>query len=202
MTLAPDLFRGFWYTLMIWDKKTAFHCIYVAQSAKNLATVLGLHAADTRAAWWAGLLHDLGKIGIPREILHKPGPLTLAERDIINTHPERAAQILTPLASITLPYGVSCSTIIKAIVAHHERWDGGGYPYGLSGSRIPLLSRIIAVVDAYHSMRELRPYRRPLTLNNARKELERGTGKQFDPLIVNVYLSLESKLKKKSAHAS
>lgn len=202
MKWIPDIFQGLWYALLKWDKKTAFHCVAVAELSEVLTRSLGLDAAIGKAAWWAGMLHDLGKIGIPLEILNKPGSLNIEEWSIIKTHPGRAARILAPFADIALSREFSCSSIINIIVAHHERWDGKGYPYGLSGENIPKLARIIAVADAYHSMSEIRPYRKALTFFEIWQELENGAGKQFDPLIVERFLSLLSKLNNKKVRVS
>lgn len=195
--LCPP-FQGFWHALAAWDKPTAYHCIRVAQISKSLAAVLGFDAAGTRAAWWAGLLHDLGKAGIPREILRKPGKLTSEEREIINTHPLIAARILTPLADADLPRDAGGMEIIRAVITHHERWDGRGYPYGLAGEEIPRLAQILAVADAYSAMKEPRPYRQPFSNHEMWRELEKGAGTQFNPEVVEAFVSLY----KKKARAS
>ena len=133
---------------------------------------------------YAALLHDIGKIGIPQEILNKPGPLTPSERAVIETHPILGDRILAPIEQLADVRGI--------VRACHERWDGGGYPDGKTGVEIPLEARIILVCDAYHAMITDRPYRDRLPDSEARRRLREGKGTQFDPDVVDVFLRLES----------
>ena len=128
----------------------------------------------------AARLHDLGKIGVPDVILHKPGRLTAGEWDVMRKHPVWGAEAL---ASVPGAAGVAA-----AVRGHHERWDGGGYPDGLAGEDIPVASRIIAVADAWHAMTSNRSYRRALDEEHARQELRDGAGTQFDPVAVKALL--------------
>ena len=130
----------------------------------------------------AGLLHDIGKIGIPESILDKPGKLTKEEYEIVKRHPEIGAEILSSIRQF--------EEVVPAIRHHHERYDGRGYPDGLKGEEIPVMARIIAVADAFDAMLSKRPYRDALSLNSAVKELQRNKGSQFDPQIVDILLNI------------
>jgi HD-GYP domain-containing protein (c-di-GMP phosphodiesterase class II) len=131
-------------------------------------------------------MHDIGKIGIPTDILTKQGPLTPEEYRIVQQHPELGERILAPIARLA---------DVREIVRHcHEHWDGRGYPDELSGTDIPLESRIILVVDAYHAMTTDRPYRSRLPEHEARTRLREGAGTQFDPDIVGTFLALLERL--------
>jgi HD-GYP domain-containing protein (c-di-GMP phosphodiesterase class II) len=127
----------------------------------------------------AGLLHDVGKIIVPRAVLLKPGRLDAGEYDTVKRHPSASAQ-LAERADLT-----GIATILRH---HHERWDGTGYPHGLAGERIPLVSRVLAIADAYDAMLADRPYRNAMTVQQASKELEAGAGTQFDPVLVEAFL--------------
>ena len=128
------------------------------------------------------LLHDIGKIGIPLEILNKPGKLSEEERKILRSHARKGYEIANSNNEL--------KGIAEAILHHHERWDGNGYPDGLSQESIPLLSRVIAVVDAYDAMTNDRSYRFAMSISDAMEELKRCAGSQFDPFIVSEFLSL------------
>jgi HD-GYP domain-containing protein (c-di-GMP phosphodiesterase class II) len=128
----------------------------------------------------AALLHDIGKIGIPESILNKAGPLTDEEYYIINTHPELGYNILRPVTAF--------SSFIDAVRYHHERYDGTGYPSGISGLKIPLYARVLAVADGFDAMTSDRVYRKALGLDYAKKELSDNLGSQFDPEIGRNFL--------------
>ncbi len=129
----------------------------------------------------AGLLHDIGKIGIPKAILEKEGILTPAEWSEICRHPEIGYRILSA--------SNETSDIANYILSHHERYDGAGYPTGLQGTEIPLQARILAVADAFVAMTSARPYRAALSWKEAVKELQGNAGKQFDPEIVKILVN-------------
>ncbi len=131
----------------------------------------------------AALLHDLGKIGIPDAVLHKPGPLTAEEWAIMRGHPEIGQQILAQVGGVF-------ALLSRIVVAHHERWDGKGYPHGLAKEAIPIGARILSVVDSYDAMLSDRPYRKPLSAAQARAELRRCSGSQFDPIVVAAFLQV------------
>src|SRR5205807_1965380 len=134
------------------------------------------------------LLHDIGKIGIPSDILSKPGRLTAEERAVIETHPALGERIIAPIDRLQE---------VRSIVRHcHERWDGRGYPDGISGEDIPLESRIVFVCDAYHAMTTDRPYRKRLSHPEAVRRLREGAGSQFDARVVEVCVSVLTDLRR------
>lgn len=141
-----------------------------------------LTPGDLRDLALGALLHDIGKVGIPDHILHKPGPLTDEEMTIIRRHPVIGAELLygLPVVAAALP----------VVLHHHERWDGQGYPDGLTGEEIPLAARIFAVCDALDSMTSDRPYRRARPMGVAREEIQRAAGTQFDPTVVEAFLEI------------
>jgi HD-GYP domain-containing protein (c-di-GMP phosphodiesterase class II) len=139
---------------------------------------LGLEGTSLKRLELGALFHDIGKIGIPETILCKPGPLTPAEREIVETHPELGEKIIAPIDRLEE---------VRPIVRHcHERYDGAGYPDRLSGEEIPIESRIILVCDAYHAMTTDRPYRKRLPAEEALRRLREAAGTQFDPRVVDV----------------
>ncbi|MBJ7472314.1 MAG: HD-GYP domain-containing protein [Solirubrobacteraceae bacterium] len=157
------------------DASTADHSETVSAHAVGMARVLGLSPRQIERIALAGLLHDVGKIGIPDAVLLKPGKLTDAEWIMMRRHPEVGAQMLD---SATL------SDVRRWVLAHHERPDGTGYPFGLSGEDIPLEARILAVADAFEAMTANRPYRAGMPRADAVAELHRCSGTQFDPAVV------------------
>ncbi len=156
----------------------------VASLAEALAFKLGLDPEVAERARIAGLLHDLGKIALPEQLLRKAGPLDDDEWTRLVGHTSRGADIADSVAAVR--------RIAPAIAAHHERWDGGGYPRSLAREEIPLEARIVAVADAYISMRSPRAYRSSLGAVNAMKEVFLQSGKQFDPTVVNAFFDLVS----------
>ena len=145
-----------------------------------IGSALGLSEAEIKELKVAGEYHDIGKIAIHSDTLNKRGPLTDSEWKEIKRHPELSYNILSSVNE----YG----PIAEIVFYHHERWDGKGYPSGLQGEEIPLQSRIIMVADAYDAMTDDRPYRKALSKEEAVKQLKKGTGSQFDPEIVEVFL--------------
>jgi hypothetical protein len=132
------------------------------------------------------LLHDIGKVALPRAIFEQPGPLTPRQWFLVYTHPDEGAKLVEGIPFLR--------PAIPVIRRHHEHWDGFGYPDGLAGDAIPLAARIFAVCDAYDSMTSPRPYREILGREEARAEIERGAGTQFDPLLARAFLALEPHL--------
>lgn len=188
--LAERLARGYGNTLRTLaalvaerDEQTGGHCERVAYHAHALGQRLGVKGHDLETLWWAGLLHDLGKVGIPEYILRKPGRLTPEEYREVQRHAELGAQIL-------LSASPEFAAIAQAVRAHHERWDGKGYPQGLSGQEIPLFARILAVADVFEVLTSRRPYREPSSVAEALTELQRNAGSQFDPRVVEALLQL------------
>jgi ribonuclease P protein subunit RPR2 len=142
---------------------------------------------DDASLEYGFLLHDVGKIGIGDQILNKPGPLSDAERGLIELHPMIGAEIL---AGVALLEGEG----LGVVRSHHERWDGGGYPAGLVGDRIPLGARIFALADALDAMTSDRPYRAALTWEKATDEILSHDGSQFDPKVVRAFCTRERQL--------
>ncbi len=163
------------------DKYTADHAGSIAKMALALGGHIGLSDQDLRQLRYAALLHDVGKIGISRQILEKPGKLTEAEFAVVARHTLIGERILS-----RIDYLRSLAPVIRAA---HERWDGHGYPDGLAGEAIPLESRIIFVCDAFHAMTSDRPYRSRLTEEAAVKELRDNAGTQFDPSVVAAFVA-------------
>lgn len=164
------------------DSYTGDHSMKVAGLAAQVAKALRLPAETVEETHIAARLHDLGKIGVPDAILMKPGPLSPEEWAIMRNHAERGFEILrkAPLSD----------KIKLAVHQSHERWDGKGYPFGLSGEGIPIIARIISVVDAFEAMTSNRPYRKALPVEEAIRRLEQGAGSQFDPHVTRVFVRL------------
>lgn len=157
------------------DRYTGGHSARVANYAVTVARQLGLNRREVDLVGKAALVHDIGKVGVPNEILSKTGSLNDAEFALIRLHPTVGAIILS-----TLP---GMDEVIPIVLHHHERWDGRGYPSGLSGLDIPLASRIILVVDAFDAMTTSRPYGKVLSPDAAMQEIRDCAGRQFDPLV-------------------
>lgn len=165
------------------DFETGTHSRAVAPLTIAVATKLGLGTRDLRIAELVALLHDVGKIRIPNEIIHKPGPLSPEERAIVEMHTIDGEQMLGTVGGLLGEVG-------RLVRSCHERWDGTGYPDGLAADEIPLISRIVYCCDALHAMTSDRPYREALTVAAALDELERCAGTQFDPEIVEAVVSV------------
>lgn len=162
-------------------KDVAEHHERVSVYVKSLAESLGVNSIATELCFEAAKVHDIGKLGIPREILLKPGKLTLNEYELIKQHPIIGEKMLY----------TEDKAAAKIVRHHHERWDGKGYPDGLSGEEIPLASRIIAVADAYDAMTSKRAYQKtPKTSAEALTEIARCAGSQFDPMIADVFAAM------------
>jgi len=163
------------------DPDTEHHCGRVAERAVQLARLAGLEQGDIEAVGYGAVLHDVGKIGIREDVLRKPGVLTDEERIEMQRHPLIGAEILRPLR-----LGRWVSPIVRA---HHERYDGCGYPDGLAGEAIPLGARIVAIVDAHDAMTHDRPYRARLSDDEALEELRRHRAAQFDPELTDLFVA-------------
>lgn len=164
------------------DVYTSGHSERVASFAMSIADVMGVDAQTANAVRLGALLHDIGKIGVPEAILCKPGRLTDEEFDAIKTHPARGAEILGHIGGIP--------DVVAAVRWHHEMWTGGGYPDGLSGLKIPLTARIVAVADAFDAMTSNRAYRRNLSVEEAIREFRRCAGTQFDADVCSAMVGL------------
>ena len=159
---------------------TLGHGARVAALAEPVALGLGWDRERIRSLRWAAPLHDVGKVKIRPQLLGKAGQLTLEEVAEIRSHPTAGAELVVPLRRFhdALPY----------VLFHHERWDGGGYPAGLSGRGIPMEARILAIADAFDAMISPRPYRRALTHDHALAEVSDGAGTQFDPVAAELFV--------------
>ena len=163
------------------DRYTRRHSEDVMAHSLRLARALGLGEAERQTVAAAALLHDVGKIGIPDQILRKPGRLTEGEFDAVRLHPRMGAVIVGAVPGLEAMLGGICH--------HHERWDGLGYPDGLAGEAIPLVARLLAVADAYSAMTSDRPYRPGMSVPEALRLLEAGAGTQWDPACVAAFLN-------------
>jgi HD-GYP domain-containing protein (c-di-GMP phosphodiesterase class II) len=152
----------------------------VSQYARIAAEHLELSAEEKRVACYAALLHDVGKIGVSDGVLNKPGPLIAEERKLVEAHVRIGHDLLVGIPALR--------DVASAILYHHEWWDGSGYPEGRAGEDIPIASRIVSVVDAYCAMLDKRSYKEAFSPEQARAELHRCAGTQFDPRIVEVVL--------------
>jgi len=164
------------------DPYTYGHSRKVSSYAVALAEAIGLPSEKVPVVSTAALLHDIGKIGIPDEVLNKVGKLEAETWELIQSHSKLSATIVGHVVSL-----VSC---LPAILHHHERWDGTGYPSGLKGEAIPLEARILAIADAFDAMTSPRPYREPLSYKKVLDELKRCSGTQFDPKLVEAFLPI------------
>jgi putative nucleotidyltransferase with HDIG domain len=168
-------------TLDMRDAGTARHSQLVGRYARSIATEMGMEPAQVERLHLAGVLHDIGKIGIPDSILKKAGALEEHEWTEMHKHPELGARILE---------GAHLDDIAGWVLAHHERLDGRGYPSGVAADRIPIQARILSIVDAYEAMTNDRVYRPAMSEQEARAELLRGSGTQFDAAVVSTFVKL------------
>ena len=162
------------------DRETKGHSERVGKLSESLANVLGLHEEMVVTCRYAGLLHDVGKIGIPEAILNKPSSLTDSEFTIVQNHPVMGARILEPITFL--------KDVAPAIRAHHENIDGTGYPDHLAGEDIPLAGRIVRLTDVYDGLSMDRPYRGPMPADEAVDFIQQNTGILFDPDLARVFL--------------
>ncbi len=158
------------------------HSVRVAFWAESIARTLKIADAEVQLLYWAALLHDIGKIALPREMLKKKGPLSQAEWTYMELHPTIGANLVSATKSM--------SSLAPIVHAHQEKFNGRGYPYGLEGDDIPMGARILAVVDAYDAMTDDRPYREPMSHEQAVAELQRNRGQHFDPEVVDIFYSV------------
>lgn len=167
------------------DPYTGGHSRRLVGLIKGTMRELGIAGPEVDLICAAARLHDIGKIGVPDRVLQKPAPLALAEWQVMHSHPERGAELLS-----RYPDFARGADFIRY---HHERWDGTGYPRGLKGTEIPLGARVIAVVDAFDAMTSDRPYRPAMSVERAAWELRAGRGKQWDPRVVDAFLRVVAK---------
>lgn len=191
---AYESVRALLQSLNAVEPSTYQHCVRVGEYSRKLAVEMGLNEFEQKIAEFAGMLHDIGKIGIDKNILLKPSKLDPKELDIIKSHSVMSEEILAPLAAH--PF---FKQIIPAVRGHHERIDGEGYPDKLAGEEIPLISRVILIVDTYDAMSENRVYRKGLSDDIIYAELKRCTGSQFDPQLVKIFLDAHKHWKKQKS---
>ncbi|MBQ4218675.1 MAG: HD-GYP domain-containing protein, partial [Butyrivibrio sp.] len=158
------------------DPYTRGHSRRVAMYAAEISKRMHLTESEIQNVYYAGLLHDAGKISVPDAILNKPGKLTNEERQLVQNHTVAGGNMLKQLSSL--------KGVRETALYHHERFDGKGYPEGLKGSEIPLYARIVGVADSYDAMSSNRVYRRHLSKDEIIEEMQKGSGSQFDPEIV------------------
>ncbi|RME15927.1 MAG: HD domain-containing protein [Bdellovibrio sp.] len=180
---ALEVTQALLKTILEKDPFTFHHCCRVGRTARRLGKSMGLSDFQQDVLEFSGLFHDIGKVGVPDDILFKPGRLSKEEMDVIKLHPEKSVAILKPLMS--QPF---FRFLIPGIRFHHERIDGSGYPLGLKGHEIPLTARVVAIVDAVDAMMNTRPYRQGLTMDVVKQELIDFSNKQFDANLVEIYL--------------
>ncbi|MBE0671030.1 MAG: PAS domain S-box protein [Anaerolineales bacterium] len=183
LTQAYDAtIEGWSRALDLRDKETEGHSQRVTKMTVELARNFGLSDADLVQVRWGSLLHDIGKMGVPDRILLKPGALTDDEWIAMKKHPVFAYEMLSPIHYLRLALDIP--------YCHHEKWDGSGYPRGLSGDQIPLIARIFAVVDVWDAVTSERPYRSAWTKSDALKHIQASSGIHFDPQVADQFLDL------------
>ena len=165
------------------DSYTRGHSERVAMMAKKLAEAAGLDEQTVERVYISGLVHDVGKIGVPEIVLSKPGKLTDEEYDMIKKHPEIGAKIIEDIPRM--------QDLIPGVLCHHERYDGRGYPYNLVGKEIPLFGRLIGLADAFDAMSSTRSYRQKLDHTHVLNEIRKCSGTQFDPELAEVFVNLD-----------
>jgi PAS domain S-box-containing protein len=172
--------EGWVRALDLRDRETEGHTQRVTEITLKVAQQLGFSGEELAHIRRGALLHDMGKIAIPDEILQKPGPLSEADREIMRRHPIYAYEMLSPIEylrpALDIPF------------YHHERWNGSGYPHGLSGSQIPLSARLFAIVDVWDALRSDRPYRKKMPREQVIEYLRESSNVLFDPDLVNIFL--------------
>ncbi len=187
---ARDIERAYDATIAGWsqaldlrDHETEGHSLRVAELTVRLARLLGIGEAEIMHIRRGALLHDIGKLGIPDSILHKPGPLSDEEWKIMRMHPVYAHEWLSPIEflrpALDIPH------------YHHERWDGSGYPSGLKGEEIPLAARIFSVIDVWDALRSDRPYRDAWPIEKVQAHIRDLRGKHFDPQVVEAFFTID-----------
>jgi PAS domain S-box-containing protein/putative nucleotidyltransferase with HDIG domain len=183
LTLAYDAtIEGWSHALDLRDRETQGHTQRVTEMTLNLARSFGLSEEELVQVRWGALLHDIGKMGIPDDIMLKPGPLTNEEWVVMRKHPTFAYDMLSPIRYLRLALGIPYS--------HHEKWDGTGYPRRLKGDQIPLVARIFAIVDVWDALTSDRPYRAAWTKEKTREYIRVESGAHFDPQVVEVFMQM------------
>ena len=165
------------------DPYTSGHSERVAHLARKLAVEAGYDEDIAERVWICGLVHDVGKIGVPEAVLCKPGRLTDAEFDLIRAHPEIGHRILKDIPQM--------ADVLPGVLSHHERWDGRGYPNGIAGEDLPLFARLIGLADSFDAMSSTRTYRSAMGRDKVLAEISRCAGSQFDPELAPIFVGLD-----------
>jgi putative nucleotidyltransferase with HDIG domain len=184
--LLANVVRALTSSIDAKDQYTCGHSDRVARVATRLAFELGCDKEFLSSIYMAGLLHDIGKIGIDDAVLRKPGKLTPEEFDHIKKHPEFGYKILADIKQL--------AHVLPAVLHHHEQWDGRGYPCQLSGEQIPYIARIVAVADAYDAMTSSRPYRPGMPVTKVAAIFREGAGQQWDAEVINAFFACEQEI--------
>lgn len=184
-----DLIRCLAAAMDCRDNETGMHITRLSKYSEKIAQVMELGAEREDLILHASPLHDIGKVGIPDAVLQKPGVLTESEWQVMRTHPELGHKVLEMGQPSDL---IECAKSIA--LHHHERWDGGGYPYGISGEDIPLAARIVAVADVYDALTSRRPYKEPWEKDRVRDYVKQESGKHFDPKVVSAFFEVASEI--------
>ena len=169
-------------TIQAKDQYTSGHSTRVSRYALLIAEKLGLSTKERHQLYLAAMLHDIGKIGVPDELLHRPGNLSDEEMERVRNHVQLGASMIEMLGEM--------HPIVPLIRHHHESWDGTGYPDGMKGEEIPLISRISSVADMYDAMTSDRPYRKRRSHEQAVEEIKRTTGTKVDPRVAEAFLQV------------
>jgi PAS domain S-box-containing protein len=175
--------EGWSRALDLRDRDTEGHTQRVMEKTVELARIMGLTEEQLIQVRYGALLHDIGKMGVPDSILHKPGPLTEEEWKVMRKHPTLAHELLSPIHYLK-------EEALEIPFYHHEKWDGSGYPHGLKGEQIPLVARIFAVVDVWDALRSDRPYRKKWSKKKAWEYILGQSGKHLDPQVVKAFLAM------------
>jgi two-component system, cell cycle response regulator len=185
------------------DEKEGYahrHARRVAALAVAVAEQLGLDHDAAVGIHLGSLLHDVGKLCVPDDLLRKPGPLTEDEWDVVRRHAEAGERVLGPFIRLSRLLSPTLAADVLAVVrSHHERWDGAGYPDGIAGDAIPVGARIVGVCDAYEAMTETRAYRSAVPRQAALEELLRHAGSQFDPVCVDALVAVATRARDAAA---
>jgi len=191
-----DMFMGTLHSLVssidAKDTYTCGHSERVAWLSRQLAEAAGLDPYTVERVYLSGLVHDVGKIGVPEAVLSKPGKLTDEEFDMIKAHPEIGARILKDIRQM--------QDLLPGVLHHHERYDGRGYPHKIAGQDIPLFGRLICLADSFDAMSSTRTYRQAMPLEKVLAEVERCAGTQFDPELAKVFVKLDFKPYQQMVH--
>lgn len=180
-TVNMEAIEEFCQQIYYCDPYTLTHAQHVAELMAGLAAEMGMSSDEISLAFIVGLVHDVGKIKTPSRILTKPGKLTEEEYAVMRNHARQGADIIAGIEG--------AKAVVPSMLHHHERFDGKGYPDGLAGNNIPLLSRMLAICDSFDAMTTKRCYRRPLDLGNCINELKFCSGTQFDPAICRAFVA-------------